>query len=157
RRRSWSLAPRRGRRLTGTEPLPQLAHPAVRLLAVRGKAARLPDLKLEALADEGDEVRQPRPLADSVGKDRPPVLVDRKDLALADERRREELVVLRERVELRQALLDRFAQPVAARVHRPLVERRTAIEALEAVPRQHRAERRRNGDAPLPVDPVGEG
>ena len=52
--------------------------------------------------------------------------------------------------------LDFGQKLIAAAVHRFHVDRRIAVEPLEAVARQHLPERRRDGDPSLPVDPVGD-
>ena len=149
--------PEARRATAGSKRLPQVAQPVLGLFPVGGEALRLPDLELVALADEGHPVADPRMVADRLGQDHASLPIAFEDLALADQRRRQILVILRERLEIGEARPDRVAKMVAARVDRLTVEGRAAVDPVEPVHRQHRPERRGNRNPPLGVEPICEG
>src|SRR5262249_16083737 len=78
------------------------------------------------------------------GEDRPALAVDLQHLARAVKRRRKLLALLRIGRKARDQRLDLLEQRIAAGVERGPVERRIAIEALEAVAREPRGDRRRD-------------
>ena len=157
RRHSSGLDSHACRAVAWDEPLPDIAQPVLGLFPVGDETVRLPKLKLVALANEGDPVGNAGVGLQRLGQNHAAVLIDLQDLALADQRGREVLVVLRERLEVLQDRTDRGPELVAAGVDRLSVERRAAIEAVEPIHRQDRAERRRNRNPPLGIEPVGEG
>ena len=144
-------------RRPGAERAPEVAEPVLGLFPVLGEALGLPDLELVALADEGDPLAESGVVLDRVGEDDAALGVELEDLALADQRRRQELVVLGEGLEIGEVAADRLPETVAAGIDRLAVQRRAAIDAVESVHRQHGAILRRDRDAPLGVDLVGVG
>src|SRR6185369_2101379 len=108
------------------------------------KAFRLPDLEFVAKADKGDLVLDAGVALQRLGEDRPPLAVDLQHLARAIECRRKLFAFLRVGRETPDQRLDFLQQRVAAGIERRPVQRRVAIETLESVAREYRAERCRN-------------
>src|SRR5262249_60403103 len=98
----------------------------------RAEASGLPDLKLVAETGEGDLVLDTGMVLERFRKRRSPLAVDLQDFAGAVERRGELLARLRVRRVTADQRLDFPQQRVAAGIERGPVERRIAIEALEA-------------------------
>src|SRR5688572_17860965 len=117
-----------------------------------GETPRFPDLELEALADEDGRIRDPGIGAELFGQDDPPVRIDFQDPALAVKGGGEALVVFRKGGEYGKPVGDRLLEPGAAAVYRRTVQRGVAVEAVLALARQHRPERRRDRNAPLVVE-----
>ncbi len=86
-------------------------------------------------------------------EDRPALAVDLQHFAGAVERRRELFALLRIGRKARDQRLDFPEQRVAAGIERGAVERRIAIEALEAIAGEHRAERRWDRYPTLGIEP----
>ena len=105
------------------------------------KAAGLPDLKFVTETDERHRVGDPRMGFEGLGELNAALAVDLQRLAGAIERQRKLLALIRIRRKARDQRLDLRQQRIAAGIERRPVERRIAIEAVEAVARQHRAER----------------
>ena len=90
-----------------------------------------------------------------VREDHASLAVDLQRLARAVERERESVPLVRIGREALDQRLDLGEQRIAPGVHRRLVQRRIAIESVEAVARQHRAVGGRDRDASLRVEAQG--
>src|SRR5207302_227706 len=84
------------------------------LFPVGDEAIRLPDLKFVALPHERDAVGDAGVGLERLAQADPAVLVHFQDLALADQCRRQVLVVFRKRLEVLEAGADRGPQPISA-------------------------------------------
>src|SRR6185312_11553385 len=113
----------------------------------------LPDLKLVTQPDENDRVRDPRVQLQTLAQLHPALAVDLQRLARPIERQGQPLPLLRIWREASDQRLDLGDQRVAASIDRGTVERRSTVEALEAIAGEHRTKRSRNRDAPLGIEP----
>src|SRR5262249_39935838 len=143
------------RRSPGAELLLERADLLGGLREFRAEAPGLPDLKLVAEAGTGDLVLDAGVRLQRLGQDRPALAVALQPLARAVKRRRKLLALLRVRRNACDQRLDFPQQRIPSRVERGPVERRITIEAFEAVAREHGAERCRDRDSALGVEPHG--
>src|SRR5262249_37541465 len=139
-------------RYPGAQLLLQGANLLGGLREFRAKAPRLPDLKLVTDAGESDLVLDAGMALQRLGEDGPPLAVGLQHFAAPLTRRRELLALLRIRWKASDQRLDFLEQCIAASVERRPVERRIAVEALETVARQDRAEGRRDRDPALGIE-----
>src|SRR5262245_44675105 len=149
---SFPCSVRTFRRYPGAQLLLQRADLLGGLRELRAETTRLPDLKLVTEAGEGDLVLDVGMGLQRLGEDRPPLAIDLQHLARAVERRRELLALLRIGRKARDQRLDLLEQRVAAGIERRTVERRVAVEAVEAVAREHCTKGRRNRHTSLGIE-----
>ena len=135
---------------------PQAQNAAARLLEMGGEARRLPDLKLVPLPDERRLVAQPERRLQPLVHRHPPFRVHAQNLARAQERGRDGVAGGRKGRHRRKQRVDLGQKPVAPAIERRRVERRIGVDALEAVLRQNLPERRRDRNAALGVEAMGE-
>src|SRR3990170_5594752 len=108
---------------------------------------RLPHLEFLAEADKGDVRGDAGVLAQAFGENGASVLIDGKNLARTEQRSRELIFLIRIRCEILDQRVDLVDQSLAAGVERRRIERRIAVDAVEAVLGEDCAERSRDRNA----------
>ena len=117
------------------------------------KPAGLPDLKLVTETNERNCVDDAGVPLEALAQRHAALAVDLQRLAGAVERQREPLALFRERGIARDQRLDLRHQRIPAGVDRRTIQRRIAIETVEAVAGEHRAHGCGYRDPPLGVEP----
>src|SRR5262245_41954405 len=116
----------------------------------------LPHLEFLAEPDEGDVGRDACVLAQAFGKNCTSVLVDREDLARAEQSGGELVFLVGIRGEVLDERVDLVDQALAAGVERRRIEGGVAVGAVETVLGEDCAEGSRDRTAAFGVDPIGE-
>src|SRR5262245_40356326 len=120
------------------------------------KSAWLPHLELLAEADKSDVRSDAGVLPEPLRQNGAPVLIDRKDLACAEQSRGKVVALVRIGRQTFDKAVDFVHQPLAASVERRRIERRIAINAVKAILSEDAAERCRDRDSAFCVDLIGE-
>src|SRR5690606_32776212 len=108
---------------------------------VLAEPARLPDLKLVSLTDEGDLAGDARKGLERFRQDDPAFRIHLQRLACPQQRDRIRIVPRRVRPVIAKQTVDLLQQLVSATVQRFAIQRRMDIQPLESIARQHRTER----------------
>src|SRR5262245_43581091 len=116
----------------------------------------LPHLEFLAEPDEGDVGRNACVLAQAFGKNCASVLVDREDLACAEQSGGELVLLVGIRGEVLDKRVDLVDQALAAGVERRRIEGGVAVDAVETVLGEDCAEGNGDRNAAFGVDPIGE-
>src|SRR5215813_676812 len=138
-----------------SKPLLERALAGARL--VRIERLRLPDLEEAAAPDEGGDpvdrrvARQRRRQHDAA------LAVEEQLAGVAEQRGRQVVVLVGEETDLADPLVEVVDPVDAGALHRRVFEGRSGHDAVDALPLQRHAERRRHRHAALAVDLVGEG
>src|SRR5262245_41505425 len=116
----------------------------------------LPHLEFLAETNEGDVGGDPCVFAQAFGENGASVLVDREDLARAEQSSGELIFFVRVRGKALDEGVDLVDQTFAAGVERRRIEGGVAVDAIEAVLGEDCAEGSRDRNAAFGVDPIGE-
>ena len=120
------------------------------------KSAWLPHLELLAEADKSNVRSDAGVLPEPLRQNGAPILIDRKDLACAEQGCGELVALVRIGRQTFDKAVDLVDQPLAACVERRRIERRIAINAVKAVLGEDCAERCRNRHSAFRVDLICE-
>src|SRR3974390_3326737 len=151
---SFPCSKRIPRRRLGTKLSLEFAHLLGGLCELALEPAWLPDLKIVAETDKCRRLGNPSMTLQSVAQLHAPLAVDPERLAGTIERQSELLALFADRGIPRDLRFDIHHQRIPAGVDRWTVERRIAINAVEAVATEYRAEGSRNRHAPLGGEPT---
>src|SRR6187402_741113 len=118
--------------------------PLARRCLIGFEALRFPHLKLLAEPDESNVAGNTGVVAQAFRQSCASILIDRENLARAEQGGRELVLLVRVRREVLDQCVDLVDEPLASGIERWRIERRIAIDAVETVFGENCAERSRD-------------